>query len=781
MAYSRPLNMDFDPSWSESAECLTLDFGPFETVNRWRKMPACDEFVGARRSKHTVVSYKDAVYVFGGDNGRSMLNDLLRFDVKEKSWGRAVSNGVPPAPRYHHSAVVHETSMFIFGGYTGDIHSNSNLTNRNDLWEYKFATGQWSQCYPAQSGRKPVARSAHGAAVFEGKLWIFAGYDGNARLNDMWTISLVGGAGETGARVWEEVVQAGECPPTCCNFPIAVARDCLYVFSGQSGAKKNNSLFQFHFKSSTWTRISTEHILRGCPPPPTRRYGHTMVAYDRQLYVFGGAADNNPSNDVHCFDLDTQAWSVIPPSSDSQVPSGRLFHAGAVVADAMYIFGGTVENNIRSGEMYRFQLAAYPKCTLVQDFGRLLESNQFTDINFLVGFEPGVVVTAHIALVAARSDWLRSRIREAKAGRDAHLSKLFLGDARPTQRDCPVLEVRLPEADPDAFKMVLDFIYTDQIDPTRGCRERHQSSEVMLSMMQVYMLAVQFHMKRLENLCTNYLESSINHRNVLIALKNADQLKLFVIKEFCLRFIIKDVTYNQIIMSKEFETLDQPLMVEIIRRNQTRTMRSLQDDIRAETGATIEEDMKRFLRSGDEFSDIFLVLDNSPIPSHKAILAARSSYFEGMLRSFCPPDNRVIVSIGEMIPSRQSFDSLLRYVYHGDVIMPPEDSLYLFSAPHFYIFSNNRLQVFCKTNLERNVTVENVLQILEAADRSQAADMKKYALNLIVRHFSKVALQPRIRALSKELLLDVLFAIADESQERQMIQDVSCCSINSDN
>ena len=36
------------------------------------------------------------------------------------------------------------------------------------------------------------------------------------------------------------------------------------------------------------------------------------------------------------------------------------------------------------------------------------------------------------------------------------------------------------------------------------------------------------------------------------------------------------------------------------------------------------------------------------------------------------------------------------------------------------------------------MTVENVLQILEAADRSQAADMKKYALNLIVRHFSKV-------------------------------------------
>lgn len=29
--------------------------------------------------------------------------------------------------------------------------------------------------------RLPVARSAHGATVYSDKLWIFAGYDGNAR------------------------------------------------------------------------------------------------------------------------------------------------------------------------------------------------------------------------------------------------------------------------------------------------------------------------------------------------------------------------------------------------------------------------------------------------------------------------------------------------------------------------------------------------------------------------------------------------------------------------
>jgi hypothetical protein len=51
------------------------------------------------------------------------------------------------------------------------------------------------------------------------------------------------------SKCWEEVVQEGECPPTCCNFPVAVARESMFVFSGQSGAKITNSLFQFHFQS----------------------------------------------------------------------------------------------------------------------------------------------------------------------------------------------------------------------------------------------------------------------------------------------------------------------------------------------------------------------------------------------------------------------------------------------------------------------------------------------------------------------------------------------------
>ena len=126
----------------------------------------------------------------------------------------------------------------------------------------------------------------------------------------------------------------------------------------------HHDLTLLFFQSNTWTRINTDHILRRTPLAPNRRYGHTMVAYDKQLYVFGGAADNILPNELHSFDLDSQTWSLVKCDSKSRTPSGRLFHAAAVVGQAMYIFGGTVDNSIRFGEMYKFHFASFPRCTL---------------------------------------------------------------------------------------------------------------------------------------------------------------------------------------------------------------------------------------------------------------------------------------------------------------------------------------------------------------------------------------------------------------------------------
>jgi hypothetical protein len=141
--------------------------------------------------------------------------------------------------------------------------------------------------------------------------------------------------------------------------------------------------------------------------------------------------------------------------------------------------------------MYKFQLASFPKCTLQDDFGRLLKSEQFCDLRFVVSeadCEPEVI-PAHAAVITARCKWLALKVKEAKEA-----------------------EVVLANCNPKAFRLVLSYIYTDAIDPTNGQRQLAVANDNILSMMNVYTLAVRFGMKRLEGLCIGYLERSVTQK-----------------------------------------------------------------------------------------------------------------------------------------------------------------------------------------------------------------------------------------------------------------------------
>ena len=652
--------------------------------------------------------------------------------------------------------------MFIFGGYTGDIYSNSNLRNKNDLFEYKFTTSQWIDWEDKITGVLPPARSAHGAAVFDNKLWIFAGYDGHTRLNDMWSIDLLSGQPQ-----WEQIQQTGDSPPTCCNFPVAVVDQSMYVFSGQSGAKITNNLYQFKFVERVWIRIRTEHLLRGSPYPPQRRYGHTMVAYSRSLYVFGGAADGILDNEVHCFDVDSRMWSIIQPADGSQTPCGRVFHSAAVWSNRLYIFGGTIDSlSNRSGDLHRFCFSQFPKCTFIDDFAQLLKSEQFCDVHFLLD-DSATLVKAHAAVVAARSPYLHQKILEVYQ-QSRRTDALPRGKPQFLVGDTP-LEVSLGEVSAEAFQMAMFSMYTDRIHPDLENHSREGMSILqMLLMMDVYKLALLLETKRLELLSMQYIEASINVENVLLVLQNASELKLSRMKEFCMRFIVRDSNYRKVIMSSAFENLDQTLMVQIIRRQQFRSRPTSPDPYASDEliPSSLQDDLEAFLLSevGRPFTDIVLRMDNQSVLVHKPILAARCTYFEALFRSFMPENNEVEVTFGKNIPTLQAFTSLLKYIYYGEVQMPPEDCLYIFSAPNFFGFSNLQLHSHCKAKLEKEVQRDNVLQMLEAADNISMDLMKKHCLQMIAAHFPAIVKMPYFRNLKRELLLDIADVLASKME-----------------
>ena len=186
------------------------------------------------------------------------------------------------------------------------------------------------------------------------------------------------------------------------------------------------------------------------------RYGHTMVEYHGRLHVFGGSvasATDNLACDLLCFDLDHKSWEKVIPRSNSQPIAGRLFHTATVYQDKMYIFGGTVDTDKRSNELFAFKFPTFPKCTLTEDLLRLLTEERLlrlADICFT--FPDGGRLHAHAVIIAARCGPLKEKIVEAR-----RLCKLNKSSALP--------EVHISESNKNAFHLVLQYLYTDRIRP----------------------------------------------------------------------------------------------------------------------------------------------------------------------------------------------------------------------------------------------------------------------------------------------------------------------------
>ncbi len=71
------------------------------------------------------------------------------------------ATGVLPSPSSGHASVIHQSSMWIFGGKDDD---NRKL---NDLWRFDLATNVWQQI-KIESNILPFERSGHSMEVFEG-------------------------------------------------------------------------------------------------------------------------------------------------------------------------------------------------------------------------------------------------------------------------------------------------------------------------------------------------------------------------------------------------------------------------------------------------------------------------------------------------------------------------------------------------------------------------------------------------------------------------------------
>ncbi|KAH7126888.1 hypothetical protein B0J11DRAFT_526702 [Dendryphion nanum] len=119
------------------------------------------------RTNHSVVTWNDKLYLFGGTDGNVWFNDVWTYDPRTNSWSELDCIGYIPVAREGHSAALVNDTMYIFGGRTQDG------VDLGDLAAFRISSRRW---YMFQNmGHSPSPRSGHCMTSFGKHVIVLAG------------------------------------------------------------------------------------------------------------------------------------------------------------------------------------------------------------------------------------------------------------------------------------------------------------------------------------------------------------------------------------------------------------------------------------------------------------------------------------------------------------------------------------------------------------------------------------------------------------------------------
>ncbi|KAJ7646961.1 Muskelin N-terminus-domain-containing protein [Roridomyces roridus] len=244
--------------------------------------------------------------------------------VWQRLHGRDNDGDVPPARGGHAMCVDHSDGViYLFGGWNGK-------TSLEDFWAYDIVPQRWRKLSEHTSLERdaPSARSCHKMVYHDGYIYVLG------RLNDADALKLepdgIASPPDAfkGCEFYRYHIHAGtwEClstdpeanaPPLMYDHQMVV--DCnaqmLYVFGGRVldgdwANYKYAGLYSYDIQRKQWQQLQpsspSSKSLSGSIIPA--RYGHSMVLDERTrtLYIFGGKTKEESRHDIIAYDVLTK-------------------------------------------------------------------------------------------------------------------------------------------------------------------------------------------------------------------------------------------------------------------------------------------------------------------------------------------------------------------------------------------------------------------------------------------------------------------------------------------
>mmetsp|Transcript_17148 Transcript_17148/g.28211 ORF Transcript_17148/g.28211 Transcript_17148/m.28211 type:complete len:304 (+) Transcript_17148:152-1063(+) len=167
------------------------------------------------------------------------------------------------------------------------------------------------------SGTAPSPRGGHAAAAIDNRIYIFGGADREGTVfGDLIALEIAA----PDSLKWVKVHFKGTAPQSRTGHTLVAFKKRLYLFGGQDPLESVvfNDLFEFDTDTSTWSKPSQS----GAIPPP--RNSHTAVVLDGHMVVVAGANEEGPLDDSYTLDLETFVWTRI--KSSRSIPEAREMH-----------------------------------------------------------------------------------------------------------------------------------------------------------------------------------------------------------------------------------------------------------------------------------------------------------------------------------------------------------------------------------------------------------------------------------------------------------------------
>ncbi|KAL7641640.1 UNVERIFIED_CONTAM: hypothetical protein RMT77_007513 [Armadillidium vulgare] len=282
-----------DKVFSFGGYCNDLDYLEIDDIDvyvldtvilRWKRCKCTGKknSIPFQRYGHTVVAYKNKIYLWGGRNEVRACNRLYCFDPDTCVWTTPKVNGTIPVARDGHSACVINGVMYVFAGYL-DIPG----IYTQEICALNFDTFTWEHISTREP--KPIYRDFHTATAYNGLMYVWGGREV--------------------ASGWHETDIDGE---------------------------YGSQMYVFNPVTREWRFIEAYGDI------PIGRRSHSAIVYKENIVIFGGfnsKEDSTHYNDLHKFNPETRIWTKLNPLG--VFPQPRRRQAFCLCGTKAFLFGGT--------------------------------------------------------------------------------------------------------------------------------------------------------------------------------------------------------------------------------------------------------------------------------------------------------------------------------------------------------------------------------------------------------------------------------------------------------